>query len=62
VNFRQGGFLDAGSTVASEDNSEVEDATDVSEVEEHEPETPEEKERFWKEVCHMFHPIYNTFT
>ncbi|OJA16646.1 hypothetical protein AZE42_04045 [Rhizopogon vesiculosus] len=45
-----GGALDSGSAAASEDNSEMEDATDVDEVEEHEPETPEEKERFWKEV------------
>lgn len=63
LNFRQGGALDTGSAAASEgDNSEMEDATDVDEVEHQEPDTLEERERFWKEVGHMPHSVYITFT
>jgi hypothetical protein len=40
----------------------MEDATDVDEVEHHEPDTLEERERFWKEVSHMSHSMYITFT
>jgi hypothetical protein len=64
MSFRQGPALDAGSAATSEgDNSEMEDATtDVDEVEEHEPQTLDEKERFWKEVCHMSRLVFLPFT
>lgn len=61
ITFRQECTLDTGSVATSEgENSEMEDATETDEVEEHGPETPEEKERFWKEVCHVSRSIHIT--